>query len=43
MDMYHKRKIRQEKRNNNNDEKFIKAGINWYIPTLVTFNQPFCL
>lgn len=28
MDMYQKRKIRQEKRNNNNDEKLTKVGIN---------------
>ena len=30
MDMYQKRKIRAEKKNNNQEEKLTKAGINWY-------------
>ena len=30
MDMYQKRKIRAEKKNNNQEEKLIKVGINWY-------------
>ena len=30
MDMYQKRKIRAEKKNNNQEEKFTKVGINWY-------------
>ena len=29
MDMYKKRKIRAEKRNNNQEEKLTKVGINW--------------
>ena len=32
MDMYQKRKIRAEKKKNNQEEKLIKVGINWYIP-----------
>lgn len=30
MDMYKKREIRAEKRNNNQEEKLTKVGINWY-------------
>ena len=30
MDMYQKRKIRTEKKNNNQEEKLTKVGINWY-------------
>ena len=33
MDMYQKRKMRQEKKNNNQGEKLTKVGINWYKPT----------
>lgn len=34
MDMYQKRKMRQEKKlNENNVEKSTKVGINWYKPT----------
>ncbi len=29
MDMYQKRKMRQEKKNNNQGEKLTKVGINW--------------
>ena len=29
MDMYQKRRIRAEKKNNNHEEKFHKVGINW--------------
>ena len=32
MDMYQKRKIRAEKKNNNQEEKLTKAGINWDNP-----------
>ena len=32
MDMYQKRKIRAEKKNNNQEEKLTKVGINWYKP-----------
>ena len=33
MDMYQKRKIRKEKRENSNqNEKFHKVVLNWYIP-----------
>lgn len=28
-DMYQKRKIRAEKKNNNQEEKLTKVGINW--------------
>lgn len=28
--MYQKRKIRAEKKNNNQEEKLTKIGINWY-------------
>lgn len=35
MDMYQKRKIRAEMKNNNQEEKLTKIGINWYIPTNV--------
>lgn len=31
MDMYQKRKIRAEKKNNNQEEKLTKVGINWLI------------
>ena len=38
MDMYQKRKMRQEKKNSeSNQESFPKVSINWYIPTLVNF------
>ncbi len=38
MDMYQKRKIRKEKRENSNqNEKFHKVVLNWYIPTLINF------
>lgn len=30
MDLYQKRKIRAEKKNNNQEEKLTKVGINWY-------------
>lgn len=30
MDMYQKRKMRKEKKNNNQGEKLTKVGINWY-------------
>ena len=30
MDMYQKRKMRQEKKNSNQEEKLTKVGINWY-------------
>ena len=30
MDMYQKRKARAEKKNNNQEEKLTKVGINWY-------------
>ena len=30
MDMYQKRKIRAVKKNNNQEEKLTKVGINWY-------------
>ena len=30
MDMYQKRKLRAEKKNNNQEEKLTKVGINWY-------------
>ena len=34
MDMYQKRKIRKEKRENSNqNEKFHKVVLNWYKPT----------
>ena len=36
MDMYQKRKIRQEK-NSGQENKINKASINWYIPTLINF------
>ena len=29
MDMYQKRKMRQEKKSNNQEEKLTKVGINW--------------
>ena len=29
MDMYQKRKIRAENKNNNQEEKLTKVGINW--------------
>ena len=31
MNMYQKRKIRAEKKNNNQEEKLTKVGINWYV------------
>ena len=30
MDMYQKRRIRAEMKNNNQEEKLTKVGINWY-------------
>ena len=33
MDMYQKRKMRAEKKNNNNQESFPKVSISWYILT----------
>lgn len=30
MDIYQKRKMRAEKKNNKNQESFPKVGINWY-------------
>ena len=30
MDMYQKRKIRAEKKNNNQEEKLTKVVLNWY-------------
>ena len=30
MDMYQKRKIRAEMKNNNQEEKLTKVGINWF-------------
>ena len=35
MDMYQKRKIRAEKKNNDSQKSFSSVGINWYIPTNV--------
>ncbi len=37
MNMYQKRKIRAEKKNNNQEEKLTKVVLNWYIPTLINF------
>ena len=37
MDMYQKRKMRQEKKNNGGQESFSKVPISWYIPTLINF------
>ena len=37
MDMYQKRKMRQEKKNNDSQESFSKVSILWYIPTLINF------
>jgi hypothetical protein len=37
MDMYQKRKIRAEKKNNDSQKSFPSVGINWYIPTLINF------
>ena len=37
MDMYQKRKMRQEKKNNDRQKSFSKVSISWYIPTLVNF------
>lgn len=31
MDMYQKRKIRAEKKNNNQEEMLTKVEINWYV------------
>lgn len=33
MDMYQKRKMRQEKKNSNQEEKLTKVGINWGMET----------
>ena len=33
MDMYQKRKMRAEKKNNNNQESFSKVSISWEITT----------
>ena len=35
MDMYKKRKIRAEKKNNDSQESLLKVSISWYIPTNV--------
>ena len=32
MDMYQKRKMRKEKKNNASQESFSKVSISWYIP-----------
>lgn len=32
MDMYQKRKMRQEKKNNGSQESFSKVSISWYKP-----------
>lgn len=32
MDMYQKRKMRAEEKNNNNQESISRVGINWYKP-----------
>ena len=40
MDMYQKRKIRAEKKNNENKkETQNQMNINWYIPTLINFSS----
>ena len=31
MDMYQKRKMRQEKKNNDSQESFSKVSISWYV------------
>ena len=33
MDMYQKRKMRQEKKNNDSQKSFSKVSISWYKPT----------
>ena len=33
MDMYQKRKMRQEQKNNNEEKSFSKISIKWYITT----------
>ena len=33
MDMYQKKKMRQEKKNNDSQESFSKVSISWYITT----------
>ena len=33
MDMYQKRKMRQEKKNIDSQKSFSKVSISWYIPT----------
>ena len=39
MDMYQKRKMRQEKKNSeSNQVSFPKVSISWYKPTLVNFH-----
>ncbi len=35
MDMYQKRKMRQEKKNSNTEEKATKVGINWERTTYI--------
>ena len=37
MDMYQKRKMKQEKKNNGSQESFSKVLISWYKPTLINF------
>ena len=37
MDMYQKRKIRAEMKNNNQEEKLTKVGINWERTTYINF------
>ena len=40
MDMYQKRKIRKEKRENSNqNEKFHKVVLNWYPALIVGFDE----
>ena len=37
MDMYQKRKMRAEKKQDDSPKSFPSVGINWYIPTLINF------
>lgn len=37
MDMYQKRKMRQEKKNSSKNNGVEKIQLNWYIPTLINF------
>lgn len=38
MDMYQKKKMRQEKKNNDSPKSFPKVSISWYIPILINFH-----